>query len=191
MTDEAVDHPAHYGGADNPYETIKVIRAWGLNFELGNAVKYISRAGKKSPDTALEDLRKARWYLEYEIGQREGYLYATGQPDAGAEEDCHMSLMRRGLDYLLSEFRDAELAQAVNQDADVRSVVGDAVPEPFPVFGYLLQAEPAQGPSPGPWTCVDLVVSGELRRFAIWNLTGAVYRVGEDGAVEDDPFLRP
>jgi hypothetical protein len=62
---EAVDHPSHYGGADNPYEAINVVEAWGLNFHLGNVVKYISRAGKKGD--ALEDLKKARWYLEREI----------------------------------------------------------------------------------------------------------------------------
>ncbi len=39
-----VDHPAHYGGADNPYETINVIEAWDLGFHLGNVVKYIARA---------------------------------------------------------------------------------------------------------------------------------------------------
>lgn len=58
---DAVNRPAHYGGADNPYEAIKIIEDWGLDFCLGNAVKYISRAGKKG--SALEDLRKAKWYL--------------------------------------------------------------------------------------------------------------------------------
>lgn len=62
---EAVDHPQHYGGKDNPYEAIKVINAWGLGFNLGNAVKYIARAGKKGD--ALTDLRKAAWYLRYQI----------------------------------------------------------------------------------------------------------------------------
>ena len=66
---EAVNHPPHYGGADNAYEAIKVIEAWGLGFCLGNTVKYISRAGKKGD--ALEDLRKARWYLDREISERE------------------------------------------------------------------------------------------------------------------------
>ena len=67
-----MNHPAHYGGADNPYEAIKVIEAWGLGFCLGNTVKYISRAGKKG--SALEDLKKARWYLDREISEREcGY----------------------------------------------------------------------------------------------------------------------
>ena len=65
---ESVDHPAHYGGADNPYEAIKVIESWGLGFHLGNAVKYISRAGKKG--NAVEDLEKARWYLDREIANR-------------------------------------------------------------------------------------------------------------------------
>lgn len=62
---EAVNHPAHYGGADNPYEAIKVIEAWGLGFCLGNTVKYISRAGKKGD--YLEDLKKAQWYLARQI----------------------------------------------------------------------------------------------------------------------------
>jgi Protein of unknwon function (DUF3310) len=66
---ETVNHPAHYGGADNPYEAIKVIDAWDLGFCLGNTVKYISRAGKK--DDFLEDLKKARWYLDWEIRKRE------------------------------------------------------------------------------------------------------------------------
>ena len=63
---DAVNHPSHYGGADNPYEAIKVVEAWELGFCLGNTVKYISRAGKKTPD-AVEDLKKARWYLDHEI----------------------------------------------------------------------------------------------------------------------------
>lgn len=66
---KAWDHPAHYGGADNPYEAIKVIMAWGLGFNLGNTVKYISRAGKKDPAKTIEDLKKARWYLDYEIAR--------------------------------------------------------------------------------------------------------------------------
>jgi hypothetical protein len=61
---ENVNHPAHYGGEDNPYETIKVIDAWDLNFYTGNAVKYISRAGKKNPVKKIEDLDKAIWYLQ-------------------------------------------------------------------------------------------------------------------------------
>jgi hypothetical protein len=63
-----VNHPAHYGGASNPYEAIKVIEAWGLGFNLGNAVKYIARAELKG--APVEDLEKARWYLDREISNR-------------------------------------------------------------------------------------------------------------------------
>lgn len=63
---ETVNHPSHYGG-DSVYEAIKVIEAWGLGFCLGNAVKYIARAGKKNPERIVEDLQKARWYLDREI----------------------------------------------------------------------------------------------------------------------------
>lgn len=63
-----VDHPNHYGGKENPYEAIKVIEAWELGFCLGNTIKYISRAGKKGD--LIEDLEKAKWYLEREINNR-------------------------------------------------------------------------------------------------------------------------
>lgn len=65
---EAIDHPQHYGG-DTTYETIKVIEALGLGFGIGNCVKYLSRAGKKG--AAVEDLRKARFYLDREISRME------------------------------------------------------------------------------------------------------------------------
>jgi hypothetical protein len=67
MSKEHVNHPKHYGGEDNPYEAIKVIDAWELGFSLGNTVKYISRAGKKDPKKELEDLKKAKFYLDYHI----------------------------------------------------------------------------------------------------------------------------
>jgi len=65
---EAVNNPAHYDGADNPYEAIKVIDAWDLNFNLGNTVKYIARCGKK--DDEIQELEKAAWYLNNEIRKR-------------------------------------------------------------------------------------------------------------------------
>jgi len=70
-TKEKIDHPPHYGGADNPYEAIKVIEAWGLGFAIGNAVKYLARAGKKDPAALVEDLKKSRWYLDREIQRLE------------------------------------------------------------------------------------------------------------------------
>lgn len=66
---EQVNHPAHYGGAGNPYEAIKVIEAWELCFCLGNVLKYISRAGHKPDVDTITDLRKAAWYLDRKIQQ--------------------------------------------------------------------------------------------------------------------------
>lgn len=61
--DDMVNHPAHYkvGGI----ETIDFIEAKGLNYRLGNVVKYVTRADHKGD--RLENLRKAKWYLEREI----------------------------------------------------------------------------------------------------------------------------
>ena len=60
---DEVNQPAHY--TDGGIETIDFIEAKGLGFNLGNAVKYISRAGKKG--SRLQDLQKAQWYLTREI----------------------------------------------------------------------------------------------------------------------------
>jgi hypothetical protein len=64
-----VNGPIHYGGADNPYEVIKVCEAWGLDKDayLFNVVKYIARAGIKDPSKELEDLKKAQFYLDRRI----------------------------------------------------------------------------------------------------------------------------
>ncbi len=63
---ENVDHPGHYL-KDSGHEVIDVIHAWKLNFNLGNAVKYIARAGKKDPKKYKEDLNKAIWYINDHI----------------------------------------------------------------------------------------------------------------------------
>jgi hypothetical protein len=67
---ETINHPSHYGG-DTVYEATKVIEAWELGFHLGNCVKYICRAGKKRKANRLEDLKKARWYLDRYIARLE------------------------------------------------------------------------------------------------------------------------
>ena len=61
---DVVNKPAHYAEG-RKYEPIDVINDWELSFNLGNTVKYISRAGRK--DNAIQDLEKAKFYLEYEI----------------------------------------------------------------------------------------------------------------------------
>lgn len=70
----AVSHPAHYM-AGRKYEPRKVIADWGLNFNLGNAVKYISRAGRKG--NKIEDLRKAIQYIEFEIEELDPHYISS------------------------------------------------------------------------------------------------------------------
>ena len=60
---EEVNHPDHYLQSTG-FEVIDVIEAWNLNFCLGNAVKYIARAGIKNPEKKRQDLEKAVWYIE-------------------------------------------------------------------------------------------------------------------------------
>ena len=63
MSKEMVDHPALYNRGK--YEAIDVIEEWQMNFNLGNALKYLSRAGHK--DDIIQDLKKAKWYIDREI----------------------------------------------------------------------------------------------------------------------------
>ncbi len=66
---DVVNHPSHY--TDGKIEVIDFIEEKKLNFHRGNAVKYISRAGKKDPTKEIEDLKKAVWYLDREINRLE------------------------------------------------------------------------------------------------------------------------
>lgn len=72
---DSIAKPRHYAEG-RKYEPIDVITDWELNFNLGNTVKYISRAGRKQDfegqdqkEKTIEDLMKARFYLEYEINR--------------------------------------------------------------------------------------------------------------------------
>ena len=64
---EMINHPSHYNMGK--FEAIDVIEDWQLNFNLGNTVKYISRAGHK--DDIIQDLKKSLWYLQREINRLE------------------------------------------------------------------------------------------------------------------------
>ena len=56
-----INHPEYYNTGE--YEVISVIEDWELGFHLGNAVKYIARAGRKNKDEYVKDLEKAVWYI--------------------------------------------------------------------------------------------------------------------------------
>lgn len=62
---DLVNSPPHYNSGK--IEVIEVIEDQALGFHLGNAVKYILRAGKKDPEKTVEDLEKAIWYLRRRI----------------------------------------------------------------------------------------------------------------------------
>ena len=62
---DRVNHPSHYTGFSNGAEVIDITE--NLNFNRGNAIKYLARAGRKDPATELEDLMKAEWYVKREI----------------------------------------------------------------------------------------------------------------------------
>lgn len=72
---DMINHPKHY--TLGKIEVIDFIEDKGLNFNLGNVVKYVARAGHKKSSgksmdaKALEDLKKAQWYLNREIQSRE------------------------------------------------------------------------------------------------------------------------
>lgn len=64
---EAVDHPGYYGGESSAVECIDIVE--NMNFCRGNAIKYLWRAGGKHNE--IEDLYKAKWYIEREISRLE------------------------------------------------------------------------------------------------------------------------
>lgn len=56
-----IDKPSHY--TVGKIEVIDFVEDQQLDFHLGNAIKYICRAGRKSKETEIEDLQKAQWYI--------------------------------------------------------------------------------------------------------------------------------
>ena len=88
MKNDTINHPAHY--CDGGIETIDFIEAKKLNYRLGNAVKYISRAGKKGD--AAEDIKKAIWYLNRELRAYDKDILADS--DSSDSDDIGSSFKR-------------------------------------------------------------------------------------------------
>lgn len=98
-----VNHPPHYKGL-NGFETIDVIENFDLGFHLGNAVKYILRCGKKVEITGLvstglaaevDDLAKARWYIDRVLKAKRANLAAWLALEAKFDRDHNRSTKRR------------------------------------------------------------------------------------------------
>lgn len=69
---DPVNHPSHYTSHPSGIETIQITRH--MNFNRGNAVKYLMRAGLKNSDKEVEDLQKAVWYIQDEIKRIKGAI---------------------------------------------------------------------------------------------------------------------
>lgn len=84
-----VKHPSHYVEG-RKFEPKDVIRDWGLNFNLGNAVKYLARAGRKAD--VVEDLKKAQQYIQFEIDAIEAEREKATKPKAPIHPNCKCSV---------------------------------------------------------------------------------------------------
>lgn len=70
LSNDPVNHPSHY--TKGKIEVADFIADQKLNFDRGNAVKYVCRAGSKDPDKEIQDLEKAIWYINHEIKTLKG-----------------------------------------------------------------------------------------------------------------------
>lgn len=125
---DPVLRPSHYSEG-RQFETIDVITDWELNYRLGNAVKYISRAGRKDPSKTVEDLKKAQWYLAREIEA----LEAERTPYAVTYEDVledYAACAAEGYEYRVSL-----------DDEDLWDPSLGPVEPPAPTPDYIGQAE--------------------------------------------------
>lgn len=117
---DAVNHPSHYNMGK--IEVIEAIEDWQLGFHLGNAVKYIARAGKKEPDKLL-DLKKARWYLNRAINDD---VIDCEYDEVQEDEDTAEPVRLRAL-YLEQQLTRTEqrLVQLINERNQLREQVTD------------------------------------------------------------------
>ena len=86
MDERMIKSPKHYTEG-RKFEPKDVIRDWGLGFNLGSAVKYISRAGRKA-DT-IQDLKKAQEFIQFEIDALEAERKEQKKQEAGKEPPIH------------------------------------------------------------------------------------------------------
>lgn len=124
-----VNHPSHYAeGWSNGSEVIDITE--NLNFNRGNAVKYIARAGKKDSSKELEDLQKAQWYLSREL-TRLAEFHSVDDPEVVEEALAEWERELLGLPRTWSRLRD------VPKDAKVTDRDGD-------IYGYLTTGDGEQ-----------------------------------------------
>ena len=94
---EKVNEPKHYQGKDG-LTVMQIIRAYECNFAVGNVIKYMLRAGKKPDEDAMDDLKKALWYLQEEIARREPQPQHIGRIVSSNREAAKSSI--KGLEEM-------------------------------------------------------------------------------------------
>lgn len=97
MDEKMIKSPKHYTEG-RKFEPKDVIRDWGLNFNLGNAVKYLARAGRKGD--AVEDLKKAQQYIQFEIDALEAEGKEQKKQEPPTHSNCRCSLQGHKEDNL-------------------------------------------------------------------------------------------
>lgn len=108
---DVIKQPSHYVEG-RKYEPKDVIRDWGLNFNLGNAVKYIARAGRK--DDIVQDLKKAQEYIQFEIDAIEAERCKMKLPNhpnckcGSIPHDDRLDTILYGLDPIMRAIVEAE-----------------------------------------------------------------------------------
>ena len=147
------DHinPSHYKG-DRAYEPIDVIEDWGLNYHLGNALKYIARNGRKPGEDPRQGLSKAIWYLE-----RLSDKYTEERAQAKDADD-----LIRAVELTLEQDKQNEVEFQEMEDVAIRHGVAFAVPSI--AFGSDEDEVPFDA-SPG----LPGVAYEDILGFAEWN----------------------
>lgn len=112
---EQVDHPRHYNQHPSGIEAIEIIEH--LPFNLGNAVKYIWRAGLKASSKPLRDLQSAQWYVQREIERRERFQVSPNRIRTGPVWRSLAGRIVAGADSgdLLAECLDALLTEDLSR----------------------------------------------------------------------------
>lgn len=107
---DPVNHPKHY--TDGKYECIDFIHQYGLGFDLGNAVKYITRAGIKSKDTYIQDLEKALWYLEHHIKDPINPVVFSKPNMIPVDDYCHDKMLTDELTRVIEDIVNDDIGTA-------------------------------------------------------------------------------
>lgn len=143
MDERMIKSPKHYVDG-RKFEPKDVIRDWGLNFNLGNAVKYLARAGRKGD--VVEDLKKAQQYIQFEIDALAAEGKEQKKQDPPTHPNCRCSMVEGGkedkLDAMfralkpivveLPEGEDLEkLVEKLRNEAGIVGIVGDTEPTEF------------------------------------------------------------